>query len=123
MNELEKYHTLGLRLGGYPSGFQINEKKWKSLPQDVQKVVWQAAKDEDKDFAETWDKEQLMLAEQFEKEGMVIYRVSSKAERAKWGVPLKGIEEIWIKDMEKKGLPAAKKVFENFKTFCEQVAE
>ncbi len=122
VNELEKYHTLGLRLGGYPSTYTINEKKWKNLPQDVQKVLLQAAKEADEEFGKGWGEEELMLAEQFKKEGMVIYRVSSKTERAKWGAPLKGIEEIWIKDMEKKGLPG-KKIFENFQKICEQVAK
>ena len=31
VNELEKYHTLGMRLGGFPSMYVINQKKFAAL--------------------------------------------------------------------------------------------
>ncbi len=121
VNELEKYHTLGARMGGYPSSYQVNDKKWQGLSKDVQKVLLLAAEDMSKAFAEAWDKEQIRLAEQFEKEGMTIYRIKAE-ERAKWEAPLKGIEAVWIEDMEKKNLPG-KKVFESFQKICQEVVK
>ncbi len=121
VNELEKYHTLGLRLGSSPNTFQINEKKWQKLPNDIQNALREAAKEHSKYFAENWDKEQLELAQQFEKEGMIIHRIPSE-DRDKWNAPLKGIEEIWIQDMEKKKLPG-RKVFMEFKRICQEVVK
>jgi len=54
--------------------------------------------------------------EEFEKAGMMIYRIQPE-DRAKWEEPLKGIEEVWVQDMEKKGLPA-KRFLRNLKGFA-----
>ena len=121
VNELEKYHTYGLRMGGYPSGYQINEKKWQKLPKEVQTLLRNAARDFARYSTENWDKETLRLVEEFEKDGMVIHRVLAQ-DRPKWEAPLKGIEEIWIQEMEKKNLPG-RKVFENFKKICQGVVK
>ncbi len=121
VNELQKFHTLGARLGGYPSSYQMNDKKWQSLPGEIQKALTAAAEDMSRTFAEAWDQEQIRLAEQFEKEGMTIYRIKPE-ERAKWEAPLKGIGEIWVQEMEKKNLPG-KKVFENFKKISQEVVK
>jgi TRAP-type C4-dicarboxylate transport system substrate-binding protein len=121
VNELQKYHTLGARMGGYPSTYQINDRKWQSLPKEMKDALSAAAAEMSKVFAEAWDQEQLKLAEQFEKEGMTIYRIKSE-ERAKWEAPLKGIEEIWVGDMEKKNLPG-KKAFDAFRIISGEVAK
>jgi TRAP-type C4-dicarboxylate transport system substrate-binding protein len=121
VNELQKYHTYGLRMGGYPSSYQINEKKWQKLPKGVQTVLQDAAKDAARYSAENWDKETIRLLEDFEKGGMVIHRVQAQ-DRPKWETPLKGIEEIWIQEMEKKNLPG-RKVFEILKNICQEVVK
>jgi len=121
LNELEKYHTLGARMGGFPWPYLVNEKKWQKIPGDIQKALLAAAKDYNTYLSEHWDQESLKLAEEFEKEGMTFYRITS-TDRARWDAPLKGIDEIWIQDMEKKGLPG-KKVFMEFKKICQEVAK
>lgn len=122
VNELEKFHTLGLRMGTFPFTYQINEKGWQKLPKDLQSGLMRAGSDYAKYWAENWDKQQIELAEQFEKAGMMIYRISA-SERAKWDAPLKGIEEEWIKDMEKRGLSSAKKIFLEYIKVCEEVVK
>ncbi len=119
INELEKYHTLGLRMGGYPSLWTINEKKWQKIPEDLRKALLKVAEEFSDYFANSWDEEQVNLVQQFEKEGMVIYR-PPREDRAKWEAPLKGIEEIWMQDMEKKGL-SARKVYAEFNRICGEV--
>jgi len=121
VNELEKYHTYGLRMGGYPSSYQINEKKWQKLPGEVQKVLTEAARGYGKYSSENWDSETIRLLEDFQKGGMVIHRLQAQ-DRAKWDAPLKGIEEVWIQEMEKKNLPG-RKVFEIFKNICQEVVK
>ncbi len=121
ISELEKYHTYGARMGGYPMPYQINEKTWQKLPEEIQKALLLAAIDYDRYSGENWEKEALRLVEEFEKGGMVIHRIQAK-DRAKWDTPLRGIEEIWIQDMEKRGLPG-RKVFTEYKKICGEVVK
>jgi hypothetical protein len=63
----------------------------------------------------------MRLSQQFEKEGIAIYPISPE-NRAVWEVPIKGIEEFWIQDVEKKKLPG-KKVFADFLRISKEVAK
>lgn len=119
--ELEKYHTLGAAFGGYPVAYVINEKTWEKLPADIQKALLQAGEETSKHAGEVIDKQQEELAVEFEKQGMVIYRLTPE-EQKKWREPLKGIENEWIQDMEKKGLPG-KKVYEEFEKVCKEIVK
>ncbi len=121
LNELEKFHTYGARMGGFPWLYMMNEKRWQKLPSEIQKALMIAAKDYNKHFSENWHNEGIRLVEEFEKAGMMIYRIQPK-DRAKWEAPLKGIEEVWIQDMEKKGLPG-RKVFAEFQKICQEVVK
>ena len=123
LNELEKYHTLGLRMGGFPATNVINEKKWQSLSEEARQALITASIDTNKIHAEGWDKMTQGLAAQFEKEGMAIYRVTPQ-ERAKWDVFLKDIEDEWLQEMGKKGLQTkAKKVLDEYRKICEEVVK
>lgn len=51
-----------------------------------------------------WDEEQENYRKEFGRRGIVINPVPPK-DRAMWDAPLKGVQDIWIQDMEKKGLP------------------
>lgn len=120
VNELQKYHTLGLRMGGYPAACLINEKTWQGLPEDFRQALAKAGQETNAQHSQAWDRQTEELAAQFEKEGMAIYRVRP-GERARWEEPLKGIEEDWVKEMEKKGLPG-KKIFDQYLKICREVA-
>ena len=102
VNELEKYHTLGMRLGGFPSVYVINKKKFDSLPPQLQQVLVKVAVGAAAKFSETWDKLSEAKAGQFEQAGMTIRRIGP-GERASWDAPLAGIEQEWIGEMEKRG--------------------
>jgi TRAP-type C4-dicarboxylate transport system substrate-binding protein len=121
LNELEKFHTFGGRMGGFPWPYLINEKKWQKIPADLQKSLMAAAADYNRYLSENWDRDSLKLVEEFEKEGMTIHRIAEK-DRAMWDAPLQGIEEVWIQDMEKRGLPG-RKVFTEFKRISQEVVK
>lgn len=121
LNELLKYYTFGLRMGGYPASVVVNEKRWQQFSPDIQQGILKASSEMNKMMGISWDQHQEELSKQFEKEGMVIHRIPS-SERAMWEEPLKGIEELWIKDVEKKSLPG-KKVFNDFLKICKEVAK
>ncbi|MBI9087411.1 MAG: TRAP transporter substrate-binding protein DctP [Desulfobacterales bacterium] len=120
LNEVEKFHTLGLKMGGFPSTYQINEKVWQKLSQAHRDVILQAAKEGADWFAKTWDDQQKALSDQFEAQGMTIYRIRPE-DRKKWFTPLSGIEAEWMEKLEKRGLPA-KKVFADFKKLSLEIA-
>jgi len=121
LNELLKYYTFGLRMGGYPGAVIVNEKRWNALPPNIQQGINQATDEIGKIWGVAWDQEQQDLRKQFEKEGMVIFPIPP-ADRAMWEAPLKGIEELWIKDVENIGLPG-RKVFNDFIKICKEVAK
>jgi len=104
VNELEKYHTLGLRMGGFPGMYIINSKRFQKLPPDLQQALKDAASDTANWFGLFWDKMVAGLAKKFEAQGMKIYRVKGE-DRAMWDGPIKEIEEEWITDMEKRKAP------------------
>ncbi|HYB22085.1 MAG TPA: hypothetical protein VEH09_14215, partial [Thermodesulfobacteriota bacterium] len=109
------------RMGGYPGAVIVNEKKWKQLPPEVQQGINKATDEIEKVWGVAWDQEQQEMKSQFEKEGMVISPISA-ADRAIWDAPLKGVEELWIQDVEKKGLPG-RKVFNDFLKICKEVTK
>ena len=119
--ELEKYHTLGLRMGGFCGTYVINEKAWRKLPPELQQTLMEAGHGTGLFFARLWDGMVIQLVQAFEKGGMKITRVSSE-NRALWDAPLAGIEEEWIAKNEKRGLPA-RRVFEQFKKLAGEIAK
>lgn len=121
VDELEKYHTLGGSFGGFPELYVINEKKWQSLPKDVQEAILKAGEEASKHAGEVIDRDQERLAKEFEQKGMKIHRITPE-EKKVWMEPLKGIEQEWIKDMEAKGLPG-KAVYEEFHKLCQEIAK
>ncbi|MGQ9825118.1 MAG: TRAP transporter substrate-binding protein [Desulfotomaculales bacterium] len=118
LNELAKYVTFGASFGGYPCVYVMNEQKFQSLPEDIRKALTQVGEETSKVAGEAWDKEEEKLLKEFEQQGLVIYRLSPE-EKGKWKEYIKGIDQIWIEDMEKKGLPG-KKVYEEFEKACKE---
>lgn len=112
LNELVKYLTYGASFGGYPVVYTVNEQKWQSLPEDIQKALTQAGEDTAKVAGEAWDQKETEVLKEFEQQGLEIYKLSSE-EKEKWKEPMKTVGQEWTDDMEKKGLPG-KKVFEEF---------
>ena len=121
LQELEKYHTLGMRMGGFVGVYAVNEKTLKNLPPELQEALKKAGAQTTVIFAKTWDGMVKKLYQDFEKGGMNFTLITSE-KRAEWDAPLKGIEEEWISRYEERGLPA-RKVFEQFKSIALEIAE
>ena len=121
LQELEKYHTLGMRMGGFCGVYAVNEKTLKKLPPDLQEALKKAGAESTIYFAKVWDGMVQQLYQAFEKGGMTFTLITPE-NRAVWDAPLKGIEEDWISKYEAMGLPA-RKVFEQFKTIALEIAK
>jgi TRAP-type C4-dicarboxylate transport system substrate-binding protein len=95
--------------------FIFNQRKWDSIPPDLQEVItegtkWRVMRAHEHDRAE----QQRVLAD-LKKRGHTIYTPTPE-EMKLWEESAKGIHEKWIKDVEAKGLPA-RKIYDRFKTF------
>jgi TRAP-type C4-dicarboxylate transport system substrate-binding protein len=121
LNEQIKYITNGMRCGGYPGAVIVNEKKWEKLPAEIQKGIIQASEDAHRRWGVYWDEMHDEAVKQFEKQGIQIYAIKPE-ERAKWDAPLKGVEEEYISDVEKKNLPG-RKVFNDFLKIAKEVTK
>jgi TRAP-type C4-dicarboxylate transport system substrate-binding protein len=119
LNEQIKYITDGMRCGGYPGAVIINEKKWEKLSPEIQKELILASQDAHKRWGLYWDQQHDETVKQFEKQGIGIYTIKA-GERAKWDAALKGVEEEYISEVEKKNLPG-RKVFNDFMKICKEV--
>ncbi|MCL6612006.1 MAG: TRAP transporter substrate-binding protein DctP [Peptococcaceae bacterium] len=119
LNELVKYSTMGARFGAFPIVECINEKTWEKMPEDVKKAIMQAGEETSMHAGEVNDREAAKLAGEFEKKGLKLYRLSPEEEKL-WKEPIKDLSQIWIEEMEKKGLPG-KKVYEEFDKVCKEV--
>lgn len=119
LHELQRHHTLGMRMGGYPSMYVINNNSFEKLPRDLQMVLLGVADGLATTFAKQWDGLNEQVAAKFEAAGITIRRIAPD-ERETWDAPIEGIENEWIRDMERRGLPG-QKVFDQFKAAVEQV--
>ena len=121
LNEQIKYITNGMRCGGYPGAVIVNEKKWEKLPAEIQKGIIQASEDAHRRWGLYWDQMHDEAVQQFEKQGIQIYLIKPE-ERAKWDAPLKGVEDEYIGEVEKKNLPG-RKVFNDFLKIAKEVTK
>ncbi len=119
LNEQIKYITNGMRCGGYPGAVIINEKKWEKLPAEIQKQIILASQDAHKRWGPYWNEQHDETVKQFAKQGIEIYAIRPE-ERAKWDAPLKGVEDEYIAEVEKKNLPG-RKVFNDFMKIVKEV--
>jgi len=103
--EVEKYHTFGMRAGGTGASWVMNLNSYNSLPEDLRKVLAEVSEDAGRQQAKVWDQKCLEAVKAFEDAGMTVYTVKDE-ERAKWDAPVAAIDEIWLKQMNDKGLPA-----------------
>ncbi len=104
--EVTKYHT---EVGMYTTAFAtfMNKKKYESLPADMRKILDETTSAKAgywKSVGARWD-----VAEAPGRKGIVdrkneIY-VVSKDDRKRWRDAVRGLDDKWVADMEKKGLP------------------
>lgn len=120
LDDLAKYATLGANLGSIMVVYVMSEKSWNNLPDDLKKVVAQAAKEASEEQAKVWDDLDEKLRKEFEEKGITIYRLSPEDQKILDEVS-KVISEQWVEEMEKKGYPARQAYQELLKAASEIV--
>ena len=115
INEVTKYHT---RVGISTTVlfFAMNKKTWDSLPSDVQKVFDELSGEHlGADLnGKIADRAVLGVLKKLEKSGDTVTTLSPQ-EMEKWKNSAQPAFDIWLKSMEKKGLPGKKVLDEAYK--------
>ncbi|MCQ6275356.1 TRAP transporter substrate-binding protein DctP [Bacillus sp. V3B] len=123
--EIHNYILTGSNFGGTNNFYAINKQKWDSYPNDVQDALLQAGKEATILNNETMDKEKEKGLKYFEESGVEITKTTPK-QHEEIVNKMEVLDELWIKDMEKKGVTKekAKEVLTEYRKLTnEAVAE
>jgi TRAP-type C4-dicarboxylate transport system substrate-binding protein len=108
LNELTKYVVDDPKMYASPFWLIMNQKKWDSLPPDLQKIftdecgsVAAAAA-----FGAVWDTASAKAVEDAKKSGIEMVKVSAD-EQAKWQAAAKKVSDQWVTDVKAKGIDGA----------------
>jgi TRAP-type C4-dicarboxylate transport system substrate-binding protein len=101
--DVSKYSILA-GLSAAPMAVAMNQKKWDSLPADIQAIMEKINSRYALESAREYDKDRVKAVAKGKSLGKEIYPLSA-AEQKKWEQALAPIYDNWVKDMESKGLP------------------
>jgi TRAP-type C4-dicarboxylate transport system substrate-binding protein len=103
--EVANYSTI-LSEVGYVSAMFItmNPDKWKSLPQDIQKIFTQVSQEWVEYTGKVWNQIEIEGYEHGKKVGHTFIYLSPE-EKSRWVNAVKPLNDNYVKAMEAKGLP------------------
>ena len=117
LDELVKFGTEGLTLGGAISGLIINEKKFQSLPKDVQEVLIQVGDEFTESNATYYDELNSAAVQEYRDAGVNIHTLSED-EKDQWQKVYDKVIEEWLKEKENSGIEEVLRTFnEEIKAF------
>ncbi|MDW5376177.1 TRAP transporter substrate-binding protein [Halomonas sp. HP20-15] len=114
LNEVLDYH---LDAGAYtvPFFFVMNQRKYDSLPENVQACIDEASGDSlVAKFGDWWDKWDAAGREEAEASGDVITHLSD-AERQRWRETLQPVTEAYIEETANQGVDNAREIYERMR--------
>jgi TRAP-type transport system periplasmic protein len=106
LHEVSRYHT---EVGMYTTAFAVhmNKAKYNGLPADVKKVLDETTSTASgywKKVGESWDRAEIAGRKAVVERKNEIY-VLPREDRRKWRDAVKGLDDKWAADLEKRGLP------------------
>ncbi|HEV8474090.1 MAG TPA: TRAP transporter substrate-binding protein [Methylomirabilota bacterium] len=106
LHEVSKYHT---EVGMYTTVFAMtmNRKRWESLPADVRRVLDETTSPKSgvwKRIGESWDRAEIVGRKAVVERKSEIY-VLPRDERRRWREAVRGLDDKWAADVDKRGLP------------------
>ncbi len=100
--EIIKYATINCNMGGYPSYFAMNMKKWKSLPDDVKKVIEELGLEATTNSSQIGVNQVGSDINEWKNKGIEIIKLP-KEDAAKAAEMLAPVWGAWTKAMSEKG--------------------
>jgi len=119
LQEVFKYATRGADVTGFVMAYAVNGKTWNSLPEDIKKIFLDVGLKQTRHFGKAADGMASVLYDQYKKAGMIV-AVLTPAEKATWAQATSSVEQQWVKNLEKRGLPA-EKILEEYKKYMRSV--
>ncbi|WP_232419397.1 TRAP transporter substrate-binding protein DctP [Paracoccus sp. N5] len=104
LHEVAKYSLTGYPLGSASMFLAISEKKFQSLPADVQQAMIEAGKVAEKSACEFMDKEEAAAMERAIQAGVEVTQVSDEM-RAEMDALLAPVAADWAANLDKQGRP------------------
>ncbi len=120
--EIIKYATVNCNMGGYPSYFAMNMKKWKSLPDDVKKVIEELGLEATSNSSQIGVDRLTSDLNEWKTKGIEIIKLP-KEDEAKAQELLAPVWGAWTKAMSEKGYPMKALVADWQKALAEEGIE
>jgi len=114
IQEIAKSMSANASFGTFVNILACNDKKWASLPKEVQDALDQAGRDVTASASASMDKSTDELKTEFQGAGMEIYDFAPD-EIAKINGRLSSVQDDWVKRLDGRGLPAGE-VLDTYKS-------
>ncbi len=101
------HSTVGADIGGFVLATFIGDRRWKTLPADVQEAMLQAGDEAWKSFCQEADRENAAQAKQLqEKNHWALHQVTPE-EHTAWRQVLDPVADSWASTLDRRGKPAS----------------
>ena len=101
-----KYGTVGASFGSFSATYSISQKKWDSLPPDIQKALTAAGDETAKWLCGVVDKQESGATADVEAMGAKLWHLNA-AEKADLRKRLTPVHEEWAKRLDERKLPGS----------------
>jgi TRAP-type C4-dicarboxylate transport system substrate-binding protein len=112
-----KSGTEGLNFGTAIFTYSIGETKFKSLPENVRKVLVEAGEQTTREGCKRFEEGEKAAAEKIKSQGMKVINFGADDKKV-FDTAFKAVAEDWVKDVNKRGKPGT----EVFKAFTDALA-
>jgi TRAP-type C4-dicarboxylate transport system substrate-binding protein len=99
------YSTVGVGIGSFGLTTLVGDRRWKSLPPDVQQAMLEAGDATWKNWCEKAGAETKTLGERLVKDHHWVNHVLTPDETAAWRTALAPIPDQWAKEQDQRGKP------------------
>ena len=104
LNRLIKSGTVGLNFGTAVITYMMGETKWRSLPEDIRKVLTEAGETATREGCKRLEAVERIATEKVRAAGMKDISFG-EADRASFAKAFETVAEDWAKDLDKRGKP------------------
>jgi len=99
--------TVGAEIGGFVLTTFVGDRRWKTLPADVQDAMLQAGDEAWKSFCKEADAENAAQAKQLQERNHWVLHQVTPEEQAAWRKVLDPVAEAWASTLDRRGKPAS----------------
>ncbi|MFC5751908.1 TRAP transporter substrate-binding protein DctP [Actinomadura rugatobispora] len=104
LDDILRYITTNLSLGGFGGFYAINDDTWRKLPPDLRRIMVEEGRKVSIDSGRVLTEDKKQVLRDFEKKGITLTTVAAE-EKAKFDRVSGEIQRSWARDMNGRGLP------------------